>query len=288
MIVSTTTAMQKHLLSFNLKIEKAEDNRFAPFLQRAQEWATEHILGEDIEETIEIDLSPGQANPHERLMALAGRVISEQAYLSSIAESDLQRSEAGFVVQMNEKMSPASQQRVDRLIQSLNERLNWDCDALVNYLLRHSTDGAAYEDWRGTRQFAYLTDAFIPTMAVMRQHAGQNTVQRWQGFHDLQPKLAMALRTTVAGYVGIDEVETLLELYRDDEMLDVHKKALRWISMSVLGEASGDLEAAVRFAIEARGWMLRHESDFPEFVGSDRYELPEPFSFGDGTIANAL
>lgn len=288
MIVSTTSEMQKHLISFNLKQERVDEARFASFLQRAQEWVTEHIIGEDIEEILEIDLPPGQTNPHQKLNDLTGRVISELAYLTSIPESDLQRSESGFVVQSNEKVSPASQQRVDRLIQSLNERLNSDCDSLVNYLLNHSKENEPYDDWRGTQQFAFLTDAFIPTMAVMRQYAGQNTVQRWQGFYDLQPKLAMAMRTTVANYISIDEVETLLDLYRDDEMLDVHRKALRWIRMSVLAEVSCNTHDADRFALEARTLMLKHESDFPDFVASDRYELPKPFDFGDGTVANGL
>lgn len=288
MIVSTTTEMQKHLISFNLKQERMDEARFASFLQRAQEWVTEHIIGEDIEEILEIDLQPGQTNPHQKLNDLTGRVISELAYLTSIPESDLQRSESGFVVQSNEKVSPASQQRVDRLIQSLNERLNSDCDSLVNYLLNHSKENEPYDDWRGARQFAFLTDAFIPTMAVMRQNAGQNTVQRWQGFYDLQPKLAIALRTTVANYISIDEVDALLELYRNDELLDVHRKAIRWIRMSVLAEVSGNTHDADRFALEARTLMLKHESDFADFVASDRYELPKPFDFGDGTVANLL
>lgn len=288
MIVSTTSEMQKHLISFNLKQERVDEARFASFLQRAQEWVTEHIIGDGLEHVLETGYKVDQTNPDEKLKMLVGRVISELAYLTSVPESDLQRSESGFVVQSNEKVSPASQQRVDRLIQSLNERLNSDCDAVVDYLMKHSVEGESYANWRGTQQFAFLTDAFIPTMAVMRQNAGQNTVQRWQGFYDLQPKLAIALRTTVANYISIDEVEILLELYRDEELLDVHRKALRWIRMSVLAEVSGNTHDAERFALEARQLMLKHESDFPEFVASDRYELPKPFDFGDGTVANGL
>lgn len=280
--------MQKHLLSMNLKLEQAEDHRFDSFLKRAQEWAVQHILGDDIEEILEIDLEVGQTDPHAKLRELTARVISVKAYLDSIAESDLQRSEAGFVVQNNDKMSPASQQRVDRLVQSLNERLNSDCDALVNYLMKHSGAEDPYDDWRGTEQFTYLTDALIPTMGIMRQCAGQNTVQRWQGFYDLQPKLSVALRETVAEYVSFGQVEALVELFRDDELLPAHTKALRWMRMSALAGASGNTAEAVRYAIEARQWMLKHESDFPDFVDSDCYELPSPFNFGDGTVANLL
>lgn len=291
MIVNTTSQMKKHLLSFNLKIDEAMESRFSSFLARAQEWVTDHIIGDAIETALEGGAEIGQNDPHGKLRELVGRVISELAYLTSIAESDLQRSEAGFVVQNNDKMSPASLQRVERLIQSLNERINSDCDSLVHYLLKNSAPDeehpSPYEDWRDTDQFEYLTDAFIPTMAIMRQNASTMPVQRWTDFYDMQPKMNIALRTSVARYVSIEQIDALLSDYRTDELQEIQKKVLRWLRMAVLGEVT-NADNATRFAIEARNYMLQHESAFPEFVASDCYELPSPFNFGDGTVANGL
>lgn len=287
MIVNTTSQMKKHLLSFNLKIDEAMESRFSSFLARAQEWVTDKIIGSEIEETLEIDLALGQADPHVKLRGLVGRVISETAYLASIPESDLQRSEAGFVVQNNDKMSPASLQRVERLIQSLNERINSDCDSLVHYLLKNSNAEGLYDYWRDSPQFEFLTDAFIPTMGIMRQNTSSVPVQRWAEFHDLQPRMNIALRTSVARYVSIEQIDALLSGYRTAELQDIQRKVLRWLRMAVLAEVT-NTDNATHFAIEARNWMLRHESSFPEFVASDCYELPSPFNFGDGTVANGL
>lgn len=287
MIVTTTAEMKKHLLSFNLKTDEAMESRFSSFLARAQEWVTDKIIGSEIEETLEIDLALGQADPHVKLRGLVGRVISETAYLASIPESDLQRSEAGFVVQNNDKMSPASLQRVERLIQSLNERINSDCDSLVHYLLKNSNAEGLYDYWRDSPQFEFLTDAFIPTMGIMRQNTSSVPVQRWAEFHDLLPKMNIALRDTVARYVSIEQIDALLSGYRSDELQDIQRKVLRWLRMAVLAEVT-NTDNATHFAIEARNWMLKHESSFPEFVASDCYELPSPFNFGDGTVANGL
>lgn len=291
MIVKTTSEMKRHLLSFNLKLDEAMESRFSSFLARAQEWVTDKIIGEQLETALEPGSDIGQNDPHEKLRGLAGRVISELAYLASIAESDLQRSEAGFVVQNNDKMSPASLQRVERLIQSLNERINSDCDSLVNYLLKNSApdeeNPSPYEDWRDTDQFEFLTDAFIPTMGIMRQNTSSVPVQRWADFYDMQPKMNIALRTSVARYVSIEQIDVLLSDYRTDELQDVQKKVLHWLRMAVLAEVT-NADNAAHFAIEARNYMLQHESSFPEFVASDCYELPSPFHLGDGTVANLL
>lgn len=283
--------MKRHLLSFNLKLDEAMESRFSSFLARAQEWVTDKIIGDRLETALEPGANIGQNDPHEKLRGLVGRVISELAYLNSVGESDLQRSEAGFVVQNNDKMSPASLQRVERLIQSLNERINSDCDSLVNYLIKNSVhdenDPFPYEDWRDTRQFEFLTDAFIPTMGIMRQNTSSVPVQRWTDFYDLQPKMNIALRTSVARYVSIEQIDALLSDYRTDELQDIQRKVLRWLRMAVLAEVT-NADNATHFAIEARNYMLQHESSFPEFVASDCYELPSPFNLGEGTVANLL
>ena len=283
--------MKRHLLSFNLKLDEAMESRFSSFLARAQEWVTDKIIGDQLETALEPGANIGQNDPHEKLRGLVGRVISELAYLNSVGESDLQRSEAGFVVQNNDKMSPASLQRVERLIQSLNERINSDCDSLVNYLLKNSVpdeeNPSPYEDWRDTPQFEFLTDAFIPTMGVMRQNTSSVPVQRWTEFYDLQPKMNIALRTSVARYVSIEQIDALLSDYRTDELQDIQRKVLRWLRMAVLAEVT-NADNATHFAIEARNYMLQHESSFPEFVASDCYELPSPFNLGEGTVANLL
>lgn len=291
MIVKTTSEMKRHLLSFNLKLDEAMESRFSSFLARAQEWVTDKIIGDQLETALEPGANIGQNDPHEKLRGLVDRVISELAYLNSVGESDLQRSEAGFVVQNNDKMSPASLQRVERLIQSLNERINSDCDSLVNYLLKNSVpdeeNPSPYEDWRDTPQFEFLTDAFIPTMGVMRQNTSSVPVQRWTEFYDLQPKMNIALRTSVARYVSIEQIDALLSDYRTDELQDIQRKVLRWLRMAVLAEVT-NADNATHFAIEARNYMLQHESSFPEFVASDCYELPSPFNLGEGTVANLL
>ena len=280
MLVSTLEQVQKYLPSFNLKVKV---DRLKDFLAYAQEWLVDHILGEDIEALLEAAIS-GETDPHEELRTKVSRAICALAYLTVMAEMDLQLSEAGFVVQNNQGMSPASQQRTDRFVQSLHNRLTADCDAIIKYLLKT----AAYEEWRETDQFAHLTEAFIPTMAIMRQYSGTAVqLYRWQDFYDSIPKMVEALRGPVANYISNDEVDALLQLYRMKGLSDPQKKVLRWIRMSVMAHVAGTTNAD-HFAIEARNFMLEHESAFPEFVSSDRYELPKPFDFGDGTVANCL
>lgn len=279
MIVKTLEQVQKYLPSFNLKVKV---DRISDFLDRAQLWLTTCIMGQDIETTLEADIPENTTDTHEKLRTLASRVICELAYETMIGEMDLQLSEAGFVVQNNQQMSPASQQRTDRLVQTLRSRTCTDCDNLVTYLMKTPS-----YYWTNTEQFTYLTDAFIPTLQVMRQYTGSYQITRWQEFYELVPKMVEALRDPVASYISTEEVDALLTAYRSNTLNENEKKALRWIRMATMAQVIGygNFE---HFAIEARQWMLKHESDFPAFVNSDRYQLPSPFNPGEGTVANFL
>ncbi len=290
-MIASLDSVKLYLPSLNYK---GNPNRLKDFLLRAQDWLTENIIGPDIEAALENPVQEGQQDEHARLRTLAGRVICETAYLTAAAEMDLQLSEAGFVVQHNEKMSPASQQRVERLIQSLQERQCNDCDSLVRYLMDYSVESTIlenhdqYEDWRGTEQFNTLTQAFLPTMSELRRSCRAIPVTQWPEFLELQTAMAQTLHSTVASYVSDEQVDTLLELYRENELGDTHRRAMKLIRKAVGAEIEGLHDNAVHFAIEARNYMLAHESDFEDFVNSDRYELPKPFDFGDGTVANLL
>jgi len=288
MIVSTLEDVKAYLPSYNFK-SYVDAARFKDFLNRAQNWVTQNILGEDIEELLEIEIEEGHTDDHAILRTLTGRVISEMAYRTAIPEFDVQNTNAGFVVQNNSEMSPASQQRIDRLVSSMTERIAMDCDALVEYLINNSSGGETYEDWRGTYQFDYLTGAFIPFVSDFNKHTrcADAYVTDFEDFLNKIAAMGVALHGKVANYISDAQVNTLLELYRDDEMLAVHRKVIEDIKLSVVAEVSGKIKEATDFAIKARQFMLVNPNIFTVFINSDRKTL-SALDFGDGSVANLL
>ncbi len=285
MIVETLEDVRNILPSYNLKSTGSLATRMSDFLARAEEWVTYRIIGEDLRSYILEAI--GAPNGDAETIQLTRRVICEHAYITALSELDLQLSEAGFVVQNNERMSPASQQRVAALRESLENRLMDDCDRLVERLISNPADIQEIDDWTGTEQYNYLTQAFIPTISVLRRYSKSVQVTRWEDFHALQPAMHESLMTTVAGYVSEEQVEALLELYRDNELSIAQSSVLRPIRMSIGADIAGNNDIATHFAIAARSRMLKDISDFEYFRASDQYELPG-IDFGDGTVANLL
>ena len=286
MIVSTLEQVQIYLPSINFKVDI---DRLTDFLDRAEQWLTEHIIGTDIREALDAAIPEGQADPHAEIRKVCSRAICEFAYLTVSAEMDLQLSEAGFVVQENNGMVPASQQRTERLVSSLNLRLNMDCDELVNYLLANSkTTESAYHAWRETEQFNYLTLAFVPTRMQLSRHLTYgNNIGNWQDYFNGIQLMAKGVDLTASPYVSLAEINRLRGLYRAGTANAVQLAAIGMLQDVAAATFVKDAKAAREAAIHARGIMLESKTDFTEFEASECMPLTG-VHFNEGHIVDTM
>lgn len=286
MILSNIKEAGKYLPSLNLTLENV---RLNDFFRRAQDWLTSHIIGTDIEELLEIDIAASAPDPHENLRTLCQRVIAEMALTTAIPEMDLQLTEAGFAVQDNDDFSPASQARVDRLISKMPERIAADVDALVRFLLDNSnTSESTYSDWRGTDQFKYLTEAFIPLMEQYNKLAvAAFKVTSYEEFYAAIPVMAREMQKVADYYVSRREVCRLRELYRDGEALQVHRMAIAELKSVAVATYAHDTKCARNHASCARDIMLDDPDNFPMFKASPAFTQKD-FSLDGGKTVNFL
>ena len=286
MILSNIKEAGKYLPSLNLTLENV---RLNDFFRRAQDWLTSHIIGTDIEELLEIDIAASAPDPHEDLRTLCQRVIAEMALTTAIPEMDLQLTEAGFAVQDNDDFSPASQARVDRLISKMPERIAADVDALVRFLLDNSnTSESTYSDWRGTDQFKYLTEAFIPLMEQYNKLAlAAFKVTSYEEFYVAIPVMAREMQKVADYYVSRREVCRLRELYRNGEALQVHRMAIAELKGVAVAVYAHDTKCARNHASCARDIMLDDPDNFPMFKASPAFTQKD-FSLDGGKTVNFL
>ena len=287
MILQDIKQAHGYLPSLNLK---DGNTRFADFFVRAQQWLVSHIIGDSMEATLEAEVGLTAKDSHAALRDLCRRIIAEKALLDAIPEMDMQLTEAGFAVQNNEEFSPASSQRVDRLTNTMPLRIMMDCDTLVKYLIGNSDGTQAnpkpYDSWRSTEQYKYLTACFMPTTAMFNRHLMPG-VRSYEEYYDSLSTTAMQMKTVAAYYVSGEEVDRLVELMRDNELLEVHREAIAWLCRVATSMWRGDERAARNFAMYARNIMLANLAAFPSFANSDAYNTPA-VNLDGGKLVNFL
>lgn len=240
---------------------------FDDALDVAQDNLVNDILGVALESQLEARLESDV-----KLLKLCQRVISQQAFLKCIPELDLVLTDAGFAVVNNEKVTMASKERVNALSNSLQSKLDESKDALVSYLLKTEQ----YDDWRGTEEFARLSDGLILTFREFKDAAVYNSrtasayPRTWSAFLELNSALNVALMTDVASYISKDYAVEIIEKIRDKEIfLPVEKKVLKLVKIAVAAYALGDRQLGLDQVLAAVAVMKSNITDFPTFAVSE-------------------
>lgn len=249
---------------------KGEPEIFDDALEVAQESLVNDIIGAALETQLELHQAADA-----KLLKNCQRVISLQAFLKSIPDMDLVLTDAGFGVINNEKFAMASKDRVAALTQNVARKLDDAKDALITFLLRTSD----YDDWRGTEEFARLSDGLILTFTEFKDVAVLNAVTRpffpdsWGGFFALNSALNVALMTDVAALISKDYAEEILERIRDNEtFLPIEKKVVRLVKIAIAAIALGDRETGMAQAVAAAAIMKANPNDFPTYIESKEFK----------------
>lgn len=116
-------------------------DKLAPWLASANKWLTDNFVGEDY-------------SLPESLLPLTRKIIVFKAFADAVPSLDVTLSPAGFAVINTDGRAPASKERVERLIASLQSFVEANLPPFILSLLRR-------EDWRDTSMGDYWLGTFM-------------------------------------------------------------------------------------------------------------------------------
>ena len=284
-MIANGTDIGAFIPTINFKVGNDRLNRF---IKNAQEEVVRKILGSDLEQILEIPLNEGDSDTHAVLREKTKNAIYYTAFLNAIPMLDLQMSEAGFVVASNQAVSPASRERVDKLIYGTALTKSEAFESLHQFLIDNSkTSLSQYASWRGTPQFAHLSGGYVISLREFNScyiHGDDSifgNAVTWDYWYDAIPKMTDALLSDIAEYISGEYITELLEKKRDSEPLLAVENGVDYHIGCAVAAAAHDMKGQmVKQAVLARKIMLRNISSFPTFRNSAAYELPR-LNIGD-------
>lgn len=219
------------------------------------------------------------------------RIVAINGFIKAVPDLDLVLTQSGFAVHNSEAMAPASSARVNAMVRSLQERLDFATDNLIKYLLA----SGQYEDiWRTSPQFDRITSGLICNYSEFKQFAqysNSNASQypkSYSEFKRMYTNLNLALMGEVSSYISRDYCNELIEKYRDNEIFSLDEKyVLCLIRYAICAISMGDTSSGINHITKARAYMKRHPKSFPTFISSS--EAQTLFhSDNDGAIFSML
>ena len=116
-------------------------DKLTPWIQSAKDWLESEYLGPD-----------DFLNVRDNARAL--RIVVMKAFADAVPALDLVVTPTGFGVVNTETVAPASKERIERLIESLRNKVNDDLDILLEFCHQ-------YPEWRESERGKYFCATFL-------------------------------------------------------------------------------------------------------------------------------
>ena len=148
-----------------------------PFLETAEQWAIDTFVPDAIFDEIAEDDGFG---PNERLRFPLEKLVACQAYMTAIPSLDLVLTPNGFGIVSNQNIVPASRERVNALMNSLESQRDSAIEALILRL-------SSRTDWQQSAQGKYFGATMFPLLNLCRRLAIREHI--WDSYQQLHDRL---------------------------------------------------------------------------------------------------
>ena len=235
-----------------------------PYLEQAATWLTTNITSAAILESI-------AAEENTPMKALCCSIVANEAFRSAIPSLDLILTPNGFGIVSNSNVIPASKERVERLMDSLEATRDQAIEKLLTLL-------AVHEEWRTTEQGKFFAATLFPTPAVCYQLAIRQHI--WDEYQKLHARLIKIENVLAETYFSQEQM-TVFRTKVLDHLQDCHPleeqviRSLQSYEMMLLS----DIQVHPQSFYDLVNIIREHDELFPAWHQSSTAQLYTPAIF---------
>lgn len=240
-------------------------DKLYPFLEQAEDWLATNITSQQVIDSLY------QVPETVPLKRLAAKAITAHALMAAIPSIDLVLTPNGFGIVNTGNIAPASRDRVERLIASIeNERDT----AIESMLLKLPT----VEGWLQTDQGRFFASTLFPNLSLCRRLAVRQHL--WEEYNALRSRLIKIENTLAKTYFSQEQMAVFRE--KSIHLLtDCHPQMLHVIRALQSCELMlvTDMEVHCQSFYDLLNIIRQHPETFPEWHNSPTAELYIPKIF---------
>ena len=244
----------------NVKGETALFDKIAVHLQAAEDWVIRTFTSQKPFTAI---VGYVADNP---IRILTARLIVAEALRLAVPSLDLVFTPNGFAVTQTSNLTPASKQRVDRLIGSLST-LRDECIAQLLPLL------PGVSQWLNSDRAAYFGATLFPTLDIVEQVPGNTT--KWERWLELRPKVIDLEASLAEEWFSPELMSVLRDRNLRNTLPDTDKRFVAEIQAQIIAYLNGGSFSTRRLG-DIVNFIRRNPAAFPEWHNSATAELFSP------------
>ena len=229
--------------------------KLAPFLESAELWLKQYLTGDAVPESVK---------------SLATHIVVNEAMRQAVPSLDVVLTPNGFGIVSNSNIAPASKERVERLIESLEETRDTYIEQLLPLLVQ-------CEEWRGTEQYRFFASTLFPNITLATL-CGYHT-HRWKHYLGLKHRASFIERQISEEYVSTEQMTALRNIHFLGTATPVQSIVIEALKQIVTDRLTGggcDNRTALADIVET---MRKHPQEFPLWHTSPTAALFTPPTF---------
>ena len=267
-----TTDEQLRLLIPNVLVtaegEPTLIEKLYPFLETAEQWAIDNFIPEVIFEEIAEDDGFG---PNERFRYPLEKLVACQAYMTAIPSIDLVLTPNGFGIVSTQNIVPASRERVDALMNSLESQRDSAIEALILRL-------SSRTDWQQSAQGKYFGATMFPLLNLCRRLAIREHI--WDSYLQLHERLIKIENVLADTYFSQEQMQVFRSqvIVQYSTSKPIEEQIIRSLQAYEL-QLLTDIQVHPQCYYDLVTIIREHEDIFPAWHSSPVVELYRPKIF---------
>lgn len=232
----------------------------------ARSWIISTLLGREF--MIEIEAM----NPKSELYRCTERLLAYKAYQLAIPKLDLVETANGFAVVNDEKLAPASRDRVTALVASFEASITQAVGELLDYL----EDTPAYRGaWSNSPAFTVMTDSFLPTLREFRRYG--SFVGNNLDFMAERPAFQSVILRYIEPRISRELTRAILDEVAVGNVSESHERILSDLKFALAAFYNERMELGEQSIARVRRVLEADPDAFPAFKTSELYaEITAP------------
>lgn len=262
-LIQTNEELMAHIPNaiFSVKGETSLFEKIEVHLQQAEAWVEQYITSAEI-----LSLIADRPADDELRRQLCDLIVAD-ALISAIPLLDLVFTPNGFAVTQTQNLAPASKQRVDRLIGSMQQHRNCAIHYALDLL-------PAVEGWCDTPQARFFAESLFPNIDLAMLIPSQEK-DHWQLFLTLQLKAKSIEFSLGEEFFSQEQLDVWRDRSLRRTLTDADKVVVHRIRHQV-AECINDKHINMRRMVDLVNFIRQHPDDFPEWHRSATAELFAP------------
>lgn len=261
-MLETLDLMQKYIPT----IARGDMDRYRQAIADARSWIIATLLGREF--MVEIEAMDRESE----LYRCTERLLAYKAYRLAIPKLDLVETPNGFAVVNDEKMVPASKDRVAALISSFEASITQAVGELLDYL----EDAAQYRElWSRSPAFTLMTDSFLPTLREFRRYGtfvGNNL-----DFMAARPAFQSVILRYIEPRISRELSQAILQEMAAGDLSENHRRIIGDLKFALAAYYNEKKELGEQSIARVRRQLEADPDAFPAFKASELYaEITAP------------